>query len=115
MMNATDAATDPSARQREDFRSYAVGVGLAICLTLVPFAAVHWHVLSHFSLSILIGACALLQIVVHFRFLLHISFDHQREDLQLILFSTLLLAIMIAGTLWILGNLSQRMGMPGAP
>ena len=116
MTNDTERAADsaPSSQQRKDFRSYVLGIGLAICLTLLPFAAVHWHLLPPLPSSVLIGVCALLQIVVHFRFFLHISFAHQREDLQLILFSTLLLVIMVAGTLWILGNLAKRMGMPGA-
>ncbi|OTP65282.1 Cytochrome O ubiquinol oxidase subunit IV [Caballeronia sordidicola] len=48
---------------------------------------------------------------MHFRFFLHISFSHQREDLQLILFSALLLGIMVAGTVWIMTSLAQRMGM----
>ena len=57
-----------------------------------------------------IGAFALVQLVVHLRFFLHIDLSHQkREDLQLILFSVLLLAIMALGTIWIMGNLATRM------
>ncbi|MDI7048239.1 cytochrome C oxidase subunit IV family protein, partial [Escherichia coli] len=80
-------------------------------LTLVPFALVHWHAISRPNLLIAISAFALVQICVHFRFFLHISFSHQREDLQLILFSALLLGIMVAGTVWIMASLAQRMSM----
>ncbi|HEY8229058.1 MAG TPA: hypothetical protein VIG31_01260 [Rhodanobacteraceae bacterium] len=50
--------------------------------------------------------------IVHFRFFLHISFSHKREDLQLILFSTVLLIIMVAGTIWITASLATRMAVP---
>jgi cytochrome o ubiquinol oxidase operon protein cyoD len=53
--------------------------------------------------------------IVHFRFFLHISFREKREDLQLILFSTLVLIIMVGGTVWIMGSLALRMAMPGQP
>lgn len=102
-----DAAQD----ERRELHSYRNGAGFALILTLVPFALVHWHVLSHSALLIGIGVCALVQICVHFRFFLHISFSHQREDLQLILFSALLLGIMVVGTVWIMASLAQRMGM----
>jgi cytochrome o ubiquinol oxidase operon protein cyoD len=52
------------------------------------------------------------QVIVHLHFFLHIRFEHNREDLQLILFSTLLLAIMVAGTVWIMASLALRMAAP---
>lgn len=58
----------------------------------------------------LIAVFALAQIVVHVRFFLHIDLSGQkREDLQLILFTVLLLAIMSGGTIWIMANLYTRM------
>ena len=113
--NKVLAAGEAGSQQRKEFLSYVLGAGLSLLLTLTPFAAVHWRATSHFGLLVLVGCCGLLQIVVHFRCFLHIGFGQQREDLQLILFSALLLLIMVAGTLWIMGNLSQRMGMPGMP
>lgn len=102
-----------SPEEDEDFRSYLVGTGLAIALTVLPFAMVHWLDLARSTSLFVIGCCGFVQILVHFRFFLHIGFSHQREDLLLILFSSLLLIIMVAGTLWIMGNLALRMGMPG--
>ena len=87
----------------------------ALLLTLVPFALVHWAGLPRSALLIVIGAFALVQMVVHFRFFLHIGFRQKREDLQLILFSTLLLIIMVGGTIWIMFSLAQRMTMPMLP
>ncbi|MGI4856057.1 MAG: cytochrome o ubiquinol oxidase subunit IV [Janthinobacterium lividum] len=110
---STDSAATRAAQEREDFRSYALGLGLALLLTCVPFAMVHWHLVPRRALFMTIGGCALVQIVAHFRFFLHIGWKRQREDLQLILFSALIMAIMVAGTLWIMGSLSVRMAMPG--
>ncbi|HEX3983725.1 MAG TPA: cytochrome C oxidase subunit IV family protein [Acidisoma sp.] len=101
--------------ERREFRSYVWGIGLALLLTLVPFALVHWMAIRRFSPLLVIGAFALVQMLVHFRFFLHISFSQKREDLQLILFSTLLLIIMSGGTLWIMASLAARMVMPAQP
>ena len=111
----TQNQADLKREERQDFRSYVWGIGLALLLTLVPFALVHWTVLPRISLLIVIGALALVQMLVHFRFFLHIGLRQKREDLQLILFSALLLTIMVAGTIWIMASLALRMAMPGQP
>lgn len=98
--------------QHRELRSYVWGFILALLLTVVPFAFVYWEVAPRSTLLIVIGVLALVQMVVHFRFFLHISFKHKREDLQLILFSALILLIIMAGTLWIMANLAARMSMP---
>lgn len=111
-------AGDPSrgaGLQRRELRAYVLGVGLALLLTVVPFAVVHWHLLMPRPVWYLIGAFALVQMIIHFRCFLHIGFRHQREDLQLILFSTLLLVIIVGGTLWIMFNLAGRMALPQLP
>lgn len=79
-------------------------------LTLAAFAPVAWPGLLPREAALwAIGALALVQIVVHFRFFLHIDLSRQkREDLQLILFSTLLLILMAGGTIWIMLNLYAR-------
>jgi len=103
-----------SEEERKDFHSYLWGIALALALTIVPFALVHWGGGSHVTLLIVIGALALVQMIVHFRFFLHISLSGKREDLQLILFSTLVLIIMVGGTVWIMGSLMLRMAVPAA-
>jgi cytochrome o ubiquinol oxidase operon protein cyoD len=109
-----DAATRKLEEQKE-FHSYVWGIALALMLTLAPFALVHWAAMPGLSLLSVIGAFALVQMVVHFRFFLHIGFWQKREDLQLILFSTLLLVIMVAGTIWIMASLAMRMTLPAQP
>lgn len=113
-MSAGNQAADwtaPSQQERREFRSYVWGIAVALLLTLVPFALVHWAEVPRFPLLNVIGAFALVQMIVHFRFFLHIRLSGRREDLQLILFSTVLLIIMVGGTVWIMGGLALRMGM----
>jgi len=108
-------ATTRKLEERKEFRSYIWGIALALVLTLVPFALVHWAAMPRLWLLSAIGAFALVQIVIHFRFFLHIGFWQKREDLQLILFSTLLLVIMVTGTIWIMASLAMRMTLPAQP
>lgn len=102
--------TDRDTEFRRERRSYLAGLGLALVLTVVPFGVVAWGGWPSGAVLWLIAGFALVQIVVHFRFFLHIDLSRQkREDLQLILFTVLLLTIMAAGTIWIMANLYGRM------
>lgn len=93
-----------------DLRKYLTGFGLALVLTLVPFALVAWGDLGVRTALMLICICGFVQVLVHFRFFLHIDFSRQkREDLQLILFTVLLLTFMAGGTIWVIANLATRM------
>ena len=88
----------------------AVAVGVFGINHGAAFAAVHWpSFASTTTLAIVLGL-ALVQTVVHFRFFLHISLRKSaRDDLQLILFSMLIVILMVSGTLVILFNLRARM------
>ncbi|QFT59377.1 Cytochrome bo(3) ubiquinol oxidase subunit 4 [Sulfitobacter sp. THAF37] len=100
--------SDPDYRR--EMRFYLAGFGLALTLTLVPFGLVYWELMQGRALAATIAVLAVAQIVVHLRFFLHIDLSSQkREDLQLILFTILLLGIMAFGTIWIMGNLATRM------
>lgn len=95
---------------RRELRSYVIGLAAALVLTAVSFALVAYPGLPRLAALAVIGTLAFLQIAVHFRFFLHVDLSRQkREDLQLILFSGLILAIMASGTIWIMANLHGRM------
>lgn len=100
------------ADERREFRSYVWGVWLALLLSVAAFALVHWGTLPRFWMLIVVGGLALVQMLVQFRCFLHIGPGQKREDLQLILFSALLLTIMVTGTIWIVVSLAARMAMP---
>lgn len=103
--------SDEEAREKAaELRTYFWGFGLATVLTLIPFGLAAFTEIAAATLYWVIGVCGVVQIVVHFRFFLHITLSRNtREDLQLILFTVLILAIMVGGTIWILFNLYYRM------
>ena len=110
-----ETRSETAHAERQELRFYVWGAGLGLLLTLVPFGLVRWMAFPRFTLLITIGAFALTQMLVHFRFFLHLGFSKKRDDLLLIIFSTLLLTIMVAGTIWIMASLATRMAMPGIP
>ena len=98
------------AQRSKEFRSYFIGIAAAFVLTIIPFGLVIMAGLGRNFVLWIVGLLALAQIIVHFRYFLHVDLSLQkREDLHLILFSALLLILMIGGTLWIMFNLHSRM------
>ena len=88
-----------------DLGIYLAGIGLALVLSAIPFGLVAFTDLSRSTLLWVIGGCAIVQVIGHFRFFLHIDLSRQnRDDLQLILFSSLIVILMVSGTIWIISN-----------
>ena len=79
-------------------RSYLIGFVLAVVLSAVPF----WLVLERIA--------AVLQVLVHLRFFLHINFTTTpRENVLALVFTCILLFIMVGGSFWIMFDLHTRM------
>lgn len=96
--------------RRRETLTYLVGYVLALALTLAAFAIVRWPVAGGGTTLAIILSLALVQIVVQFRCFLHISLARSaRADLLLVLFASLIVALMVSGTLVILFNLRERM------
>jgi cytochrome o ubiquinol oxidase operon protein cyoD len=90
--------------------SYIVGYVAALLLTCAAFGLVSLRLLGGRQAFYTVLGLALVQMVVHFRHFLHIDLKRSaRADLQLILFSGLIIALMVGGTLVILFNLRTRM------
>ncbi len=99
-----------SSDERRERRSYRSGFLAACALTAVPFLAVWADLLARKQALALIAVLSLLQVIAQFRWFLHIDLSRQkREDLQLILFSTLILILVAGGTVWVMCGLSARM------
>lgn len=105
---------DPQDGAREEVRSYAVGFVASLLLTGGAFAAALSDLPTTWKI-VLICLAALLQVIVHLRKFLHLSFsgEQSREDLLLVLFSVSLLAIMAGGTWYIMSDLGGRMHHAG--
>lgn len=95
---------------KQEFASYCVGGIVSLLLTATAFAIVALGVVHGAASLFVIGGLAALQVVVQLKFLMHIDLKKShRDDLQLILFTALILALMVGGTIWILFNQHARM------
>jgi len=97
-------------QERQGLAIYGIGYALALLLTGAAFGLVWLHLLAPDWCLVVVLALAFAQVLVHFRCFLHIDLRRSaRDDLHLILFSTLIVALMVGGTLVILFNLRTRM------
>lgn len=110
MSGGKDIPSSEKANPKRELRSYCIGITLALALTLASFGAVAFKLVSGGLALTLLSALAVLQIIVHLRFFLHIDLQKShRDDLQLILFTGLILFLMVGGTVWILLAQHARM------
>ena len=102
--------TDQRREKRREILTYAIGYALALALTVAAFAAVHWPSFAAPTTLGLVFGLALIQMIVHLRCFLHVRLGRSsRDDLLLILFSTLIIILMVAGTIVLIANLRGRM------
>ncbi len=93
-------------------RTYLIGFVLAVVLTAIPFYVVITHALPPQRALMLIAGAALLQVLVHLRFFLHLNFTTTpRENLLAIVFTAVLIFIMVGGSFWIMFDLHSRMAL----
>ncbi len=96
--------------ERAETLTYVVGYGLALLLTLAAFGLVWMQLLFGRAAFYVVLGLGLVQMLVHFRCFLHVDLKrNSRADLQLLLFSALIIALMAGGTLVVLFNLHHRM------
>lgn len=91
-------------------RNYAIGLALAVVLTLVSFGIVLTHVVPKQVAIIGLLVAAVLQMLVHLHYFLHLDRSpEQRWNLLSVAFTGLLLFIFIGGSIWIMFTLNMRM------
>lgn len=101
------AETQTAAELR---KAYTIGFGLAVVLTLIPFGIVAFGLLSAYSALVVIAVLALIQVLVHLFFFLHLNpRTAPRENLLALAFAAVLIFIMIGGSIWIMFDLHNRM------
>ena len=87
-----------------------IGLALALALTLLSFGLVAFHLLSPGASLAVIAVAALVQILVHLRYFLHLGLGTTpREALLAIAFTAIVVVLMIGGSAWIMFNLYGRM------
>ncbi|MDW9856202.1 cytochrome o ubiquinol oxidase subunit IV [Sinorhizobium meliloti] len=97
-------------------KSYMTGFVLSVILTAIPFWLVMADVLDSAVLTAaIIMALGALQIVVHMIFFLHMNTRSEGGwTMMALIFTILLVAIALSGSLWVMHHLNTNM-MPMSP
>ena len=117
-MSAHDHATDHGhahgGAAHGSFKGYLIGFVLSVILTAIPF----WLVMSGAidnkqATAIVIMAFAVVQIVVHMVFFLHMNTASEGGwSMLALIFTLILVGIVLTGSLWVMYHLNANM-MPG--
>ncbi len=93
------------------FSGYMTGFVLSIILTAIPFWLVMAKVISDRSTAVLVlGAFAVVQILVHMVYFLHMNGKVEGGWTMLsTIFTVVFVAIAIAGTLWVMFHMNTNM------
>ena len=104
------AQIDSTGSSRGSVQSYATGFILSIILTVIPFALVMSGTLSGAVVLTGIFVPAILQILVHFHYFLHLNTSSaMRWNVLAVLLTLLIMTLFVWGTLWIMGHLNYRL------
>lgn len=91
-------------------KSYTIGFILSIILTVVPYFIVVQHMMSVEIMAVVVFLLAIGQLFIQLVFFLHLnSSSEQRWNLITILFTSVVLLILVIGTIWIMWNLNYNM------
>ena len=95
-------------------KGYWTGFGLSVVLTAIPFALVMSGIIADPRVtSGIVMAFALVQIVVHMVYFLHMNARSENGwTMMALIFTVILVVIAIAGSLWVMFNMNANM-MPG--
>lgn len=104
------APIDSSGASRGSFKSYAGGFILAIVLTVLAFALVMSGPLSPSVTLFGIFGAAIMQMLVHLHYFLHLDTSSAaRWNVLALLFTVLIMALFVGGSIWIMYSLRYRM------
>ena len=96
--------------QRDGARSYLIGLGYAVALTVASFWAATTPFVYAPAVPVLLAVLAIAQMGVHVAFFLHISTaPDQTNNFLALLFGVFVTALVIFGSLMIMANLNHLM------
>ncbi|WP_342221713.1 cytochrome o ubiquinol oxidase subunit IV [Candidatus Fukatsuia endosymbiont of Tuberolachnus salignus] len=108
--NRDHAETDHTGASHGSLKSYLIGFVLSVILTVIPFAMVMNDSASHSIILTVVVALALVQIIVHLVYFLHMNGSSaERWNLVAFVFTVIIIAIVVIGSLWIMYNLNINM------
>ena len=91
-------------------KDYVTGFLLSVVLTAVPFWLVMARPLDATATALIIVAFAVIQVVVHMVYFLHMTPKAEGGwTMTALIFTVIVVVIMLAGTLWVMHNLNVNM------
>jgi cytochrome o ubiquinol oxidase operon protein cyoD len=103
-------AGGPGHSRRRGVRTYLIGLGLAILMTIASFWAAQTHLIYGPGICVAIVVLAIAQMGIHLVFFLHITTAADNTNNVLALaFGILIACLVIFGSLWIMANLNHNM------
>ena len=94
----------------QEVRGYALGLGLAILLTIASFWAVQTREIYASGLAMALLVLAVAQIGIHLVFFLHITTDPDNANNILALaFGVFIVCLIVFGSLWVMLHLSHNL------
>lgn len=91
-------------------KTYVKGFVFSVIITTIAFALVGFKVFSPLASCIAVAVLALTQLFVQLVYFLHLSTDSEaRWNLVSAVFAVMIVAIILAGTLWIMFDLYAMM------
>ena len=108
----------PSVAEKQptaSFWTYTAGLGFALLLTAASFIVAQTGLLWAPGVPAGLAVLAIAQMGVHLVFFLHIGTDAEAANNVLALaFGVLIVALLVAGSLWIMDHLNANMLSPSA-
>ncbi|WP_404338271.1 cytochrome o ubiquinol oxidase subunit IV [Sphingomonas sp. MMS12-HWE2-04] len=97
-------------------KGYLIGFGLSVVLTAIPFWLVMTGSVSPGWTAAIIIALAVVQILVHMVFFLHLDAKSEGGwNLLAAIFTIVIVVITLAGSLWVMYHMNQNMMPHMAP
>lgn len=92
---------------------YTKGFIASLVLTIIPFYFTWSGGLPHSTLYPIMFSCAIVQVVVHFVYFLHmeVKTDKGQWNFVALVFTSIVVSVLIGGSLWIMYNLNLNMMM----
>ncbi len=105
-MSKKDSAAKISRRK---LSSYVTGFLASVYLTVTAYLLVVHHLFNGWALVMTIAGLALVQLVVQLVFFLHLGQESKpRWNLMAFLFMSMVVVIVVSGSLWIISNLNYH-------
>ncbi|MGL9769245.1 MAG: cytochrome o ubiquinol oxidase subunit IV [Sodalis sp. (in: enterobacteria)] len=92
------------------YKAYLIGFILSIILTVIPFGVVMEGSASKNMLITVLVICAVMQIIVHLVYFLHLSTSSDQQwYLIAFVFAVMIITIVVGGSLWIMWHLNHNL------